>query len=237
MNHTWKKETIKDEGGKTFLVRHTCVFDDGETLQFTERNVFDFGIVINPDYVVEPGHGKGGLVEYDKSTDAWYFMDFSPAIYQVGDETGDSDFVDKKFHVFKLPDGYRLTKTIEERESYFAFLTEKTGEKYTETVYRVIDSNGDMVTHCSMPAWGNTEEQAMSTAFWGLCVKVVDRGGWSRVREMTAHEVEAYKYISNHGYYSEASIRMDASTGEDRVAKEEAALENACEAGLIPGAL
>lgn len=54
-------KTITDEGGKTKEYIHTITFHDGEKLTFSERNVFDFGIVINPSYSVTPGAKPGGL--------------------------------------------------------------------------------------------------------------------------------------------------------------------------------
>lgn len=54
-------KTIADEGGKTKEYTHTITFHDGETLIFSERNVFDFGIVINPSYCVNPRKRPGGL--------------------------------------------------------------------------------------------------------------------------------------------------------------------------------
>lgn len=55
------ERAITDEGGRTKMYTHTITFHDGEKLTFTERNVFDFGIVINPSYSVVPGAMPGGL--------------------------------------------------------------------------------------------------------------------------------------------------------------------------------
>lgn len=55
-----REYNIHDEGGKTKVYKH-CFRIGGSTLSFTERNVFDFGIVINPDYEIIPGE-TGGIV-------------------------------------------------------------------------------------------------------------------------------------------------------------------------------
>lgn len=48
------EKTISDEGGNTKMYTHTFRIG-GETLTYTERNVFDFGRVINPAYSVADG--------------------------------------------------------------------------------------------------------------------------------------------------------------------------------------
>lgn len=47
-----------------------------ETLRFIERNIFDFGYVVNPDYCVAEGLEKGGIMDFDKETKKYYWMDF-----------------------------------------------------------------------------------------------------------------------------------------------------------------
>ena len=58
----WKIEEkdIKDEGGRTKTYRHIFLIG-GEELCFVERNAFDIGTVINPDYAVAEGHTPGGV--------------------------------------------------------------------------------------------------------------------------------------------------------------------------------
>ena len=55
------ERTITDEGGRTKEYTHTITFHDGERLTFVERNIFDFGTVVNPSYSVVPGAEPGGL--------------------------------------------------------------------------------------------------------------------------------------------------------------------------------
>lgn len=61
---TISEQNIQDEGGKTKVYRH-CFLIKGEKLSFTERNVFDFGVVINPDYEIVPGISGGIAIEKD----------------------------------------------------------------------------------------------------------------------------------------------------------------------------
>lgn len=58
------EEKITDEGGKTTMYIHTFVIGDRE-YTFTERNVFDFGRVINPRY------GEKGFAIYYGDTHYW----------------------------------------------------------------------------------------------------------------------------------------------------------------------
>ena len=59
-----REYNIYDEGGKTKVYQH-CFRIGGSTLSFTERNVFDFGIVINPDYEIIPGESGGIAIRKD----------------------------------------------------------------------------------------------------------------------------------------------------------------------------
>ena len=59
-----------DEGGKTKVYKHTFSIG-GETLKFTERNVFDVGVVINPDYPIKPGHRSGGIAIEEDGVLQW----------------------------------------------------------------------------------------------------------------------------------------------------------------------
>lgn len=58
------EETITDEGGKTKLYRHKLTAG-GRVLTFIDRNVFDFGRVINPDYDIADGVHGGLCVKRD----------------------------------------------------------------------------------------------------------------------------------------------------------------------------
>lgn len=62
----WKitEHNISDEGGKTKLYKHHFPIA-GEKLTFIERNVFDFGVVINPDYEINPGISGGLALKKD----------------------------------------------------------------------------------------------------------------------------------------------------------------------------
>lgn len=60
---TWdiQKHTTIDEDGKVPYYTHTITIN-GQTFEFAERNIFDFGRVINPCYSVMPGMEPGGLM-------------------------------------------------------------------------------------------------------------------------------------------------------------------------------
>lgn len=65
-----REYNIHDEGGKTKVYKH-CFRIGGSTFSFTERNVFDFGIVINPDYEITPGE-FGGIAMQKEGVLQWH---------------------------------------------------------------------------------------------------------------------------------------------------------------------
>lgn len=64
-----KERQITDEGGKTKLYTHHFSIG-GESLDYTERNMFDVGVVINPAYNVMPGV-SGGIAIMKDGTLEW----------------------------------------------------------------------------------------------------------------------------------------------------------------------
>ena len=46
----------------------------GKTYTFNERNVFDVGKVINPDYPIKEGMKNGGILLAKDGTDYWLFF-------------------------------------------------------------------------------------------------------------------------------------------------------------------
>lgn len=58
------EHNICDEGGKTKLYEHRFLIGE-KTLSFTERNIFDFGVVINPDYEISPDISGGLALKKD----------------------------------------------------------------------------------------------------------------------------------------------------------------------------
>lgn len=69
-----KETTEIDEGGKTLSYRHT-IFIENEKYEFCERNIFDFGRVINPEYKIsENSEEEGGLIK--KRDNKYFWMDF-----------------------------------------------------------------------------------------------------------------------------------------------------------------
>lgn len=61
---TITEHNISDEGGKTKLYKHRFLIGE-KPLSFIERNVFDFGVVINPDYEISPGISGGLALKKD----------------------------------------------------------------------------------------------------------------------------------------------------------------------------
>lgn len=68
-------KTIKDEGGQTKQFIHRITLLDGETLIFSERNVFDVGIVINSMYNIIPNLEQKGLCINENNKFVWKYFD------------------------------------------------------------------------------------------------------------------------------------------------------------------
>lgn len=64
-----------DEGGKTKAYRIIVSIGD-KKWSFIDRNVFDFGRCVNPDYAIIPGHEPGGLGFIDSDGGA-YWQEFT----------------------------------------------------------------------------------------------------------------------------------------------------------------
>jgi hypothetical protein len=66
-----KERHIRDEGGKT--IKYVCTFTtkDGRVFRLLDRNLFDVGRIINPDYSVAEGLDEGGLVSKENGTLVW----------------------------------------------------------------------------------------------------------------------------------------------------------------------
>jgi len=84
-------QDITDEGGKTKLYHHTVTCHSGTKFNFSERNVFDFGRVINPEYAVLPGERTGALFNIIDGKYYWMLFDsgkggWNKAREIVGDE-------------------------------------------------------------------------------------------------------------------------------------------------------
>ena len=86
-------ESIEDEGGWTKMFLHEITLHDGETLSFTERSVFDFGVVVNPTYCVSPGFKPGGVCFLDETDGVkkWYKLDDDSGFVPVRPLTDNED--------------------------------------------------------------------------------------------------------------------------------------------------
>lgn len=64
-----KAVTIEDEGGRTVMYQHKVTMQSGTVYEFQDRNIFDFGRVINPKYSIAEGVKPGGLCSRDTDGD------------------------------------------------------------------------------------------------------------------------------------------------------------------------
>lgn len=71
-----KVSEIHDEGGKTKEYTHSFQIN-GESLSYTERNIFDVGVVINPCYSVHPDMEPGGIAIKKDGILQWHVWDQS----------------------------------------------------------------------------------------------------------------------------------------------------------------
>jgi len=56
------EEITEDEDGKVPMYSHKVTLKSGTVIRLSERNVFDYGVVINPEYSVVEGMKDGGLI-------------------------------------------------------------------------------------------------------------------------------------------------------------------------------
>ncbi len=96
-------EIIEDEGGKTIVAYHTICLQSGDKIKFQDRNVFDFGRVINPEYEITPGI-RGGL----RRGDNWQTFDKEKGWINVRQLTE----AEKEAYAYVLEFGYHAKNTI-----------------------------------------------------------------------------------------------------------------------------
>ncbi|SKB48045.1 hypothetical protein SAMN06296386_101174 [Lachnospiraceae bacterium] len=69
-----RSEQVIDEGGHTTIYHHKITIH-GQTLNFLEQNVYNFGRVVNPEYALsETIHGGGLQMDY-RGKAFWYTLD------------------------------------------------------------------------------------------------------------------------------------------------------------------
>ena len=77
-----KERTITDEGGTTKIYTHYFSIN-GEELSFIERNIFDVGVVINPNYKLAENLDKGGLAFYENGVMMWQTFEGDQGLVDV----------------------------------------------------------------------------------------------------------------------------------------------------------
>ena len=70
---TIEEKTIIDEGGKTVLCKHHFVVG-GKSFDYTERSVFDFGVIINPSYRITDDSPSGGIALMKDGKLQWHVL-------------------------------------------------------------------------------------------------------------------------------------------------------------------
>ncbi len=240
VRHVFVKRPIRDEGGKTFCVEHTITCDNNRTLQFSERNIFDYGRVINPMYAVAPGLEPGGLCNVRDGVRVWEHFQVEQFCLPDGriverDEA--HKFVLDTMPV-GLPDGYTIAAT-----TVSACLWVDDPEKRVPTLELTIPASDQVWPGQS---WRDPDRNRLieyardQRAFWIVQGMRVRQSGWVAVRPLDGDEIVALDYLWDRGDFAGQGVRMhtdDDAVEELRVAREEADLDLACEAGQIPGAL
>lgn len=72
----FEEEKKYDSSEKANYYIYTVAFKNGKEYSFVDRNLFDVGRVINPNYEVAKGLG-GGLIHKDKETNKYYWQTFN----------------------------------------------------------------------------------------------------------------------------------------------------------------
>lgn len=88
-----EEHSLCDEGGNTKYYIHTITIND-ETYVFQERNIFDFGRVINPCYSISPGIESGGIMLRDD--DGYYWS------HSKGDKAIRITVTDTELHAYQI---------------------------------------------------------------------------------------------------------------------------------------
>lgn len=88
-----EEHSLCDEGGSTKYYIHTITINN-ETYVFQERNIFDFGRVINPCYSISPGIESGGIMLRDDDGYYWY--------HSKGDKAIRITVTDTELHAYQI---------------------------------------------------------------------------------------------------------------------------------------
>ncbi|BCV23261.1 hypothetical protein [Gelria sp. Kuro-4] len=78
-----KRYTVDGGDGRDIVAIVVVSWEDGESLQFACRNIFDFGYVINPKYKVAPGLEEGGMCREHNEEKWWWYFDCERGWYPV----------------------------------------------------------------------------------------------------------------------------------------------------------
>lgn len=238
-DHKYTIRKITDEGGKTKCIEHTVTLSSGRTLQFSERNVFDFGRVINPMYAVAEGLEPGGLCNIRDGMQVW--EDFARDKYRLPDSrvVESDEAIEWALSTISpgLPDGYSVESVS--IEPLFGL----PGDQVERIVLHFPDAEcmGPWFDsqYCVSPEQA-TEIARRNHAYYLLRPLQIETAGWYVVRPLDADDIAAMSYLWQHGYYASSGIGMDTDediTEMQRIDREEASLELACEEGLLPGAM
>jgi hypothetical protein len=240
LSHTYTKRAIRDEGGKTVCIEHTITFAGGKTLQFSERNVFDFGRVINPMYAVAEGLEPGGLSSVRDGVQVWESFGVDKFRLPDGRIVEQEPAMAWALSTFPagLPDGY----TVSQREgSGPRFFADDPMAKYTVCVLGIPEAEQLWPGQGYQSTWDNVIEHARWNHAHNILKPLqIERAGWYVVRPLDGDEKAALKYLWENGYFAGHGCRMDtdeAVAENERAVRSEAALELACEEGTIPGAM
>lgn len=205
INHSVEQIKVQDEDGQVNAYIHSVTLSNGRTLQFSERNIFDFGRVINPNYAIAEGREKGGLVQplhdgrkqaalglaprTDGPAELW-FWDFSDGEYE---------------HM--LPNGEWVPGRIKDCSIYNVALTETVHA--SSEMDRLFGAGDTYTTYTDLD--GNTYADRDLTLHMYCAAhfqRTVNAGGWSPVRPLDCDEDAAYRYLLANGKFARTGIRM-----------------------------
>lgn len=172
-NHTKEAFSFEDENGKQVGTTHTVTHSSGRTFRFDERDIFDFGRVINPAYEVCPGHGPGGLIDVKNGVYGW--MSFFSSVYRLIDGSFQGSWEECFARASSEPAPGRTIRETPRRSNLFTL----------GPTFQVLDSNGN-------PVNGTESQSSAATAAKWSNMETVSLGGWRRVADMDPDEKECY---------------------------------------------
>jgi len=194
LRHAIETFSFEDESGTRTGYRHVLTHASGRCFTFIERNIFDFGPVINPEYAVREGGSPGGLAMNHEGKLAW--QDFTCPTSRVGECEGSHEE-----GLARAPSSPNRGYGIEEfqrSKNIFAgmFIGEEEDPADLVTAYRLVRTSEPLPCDTD---WSRISGWSYDRDYLAKLTHVIParHGGWGWVRHMDDDERECYLAVAN----------------------------------------